>query len=311
MARLVKKTEKPLWKLSLTVHPEAEDAAGAALEDIFTQPPSIYSDLEKGISVLTVWQEGSAEPLRTRAPEIEAALGRITKAGLKIGDGNIQVEKVRREDWAESWKKHFKALRIGSTLLIRPSWIKLKPVKGQAVVVLDPGLSFGTGQHATTSFCLRQLVANRPKKIQTEPRSFLDIGTGSGILAIAAAKLGYTPVDAFDFDPVAVEVARRNATANKVDSKVAFKRADLTKLPFNSRKKHDLVCANLIYDLLLEERDKILNRLAPGGVLVLAGILATQFAAVREAYAARGMKLKQEKVEKEWQSGAFQATNNQ
>ena len=298
----MKKKEKPLWQLSLTVHPEAEDAASAALESLFAAAPSVYSDLEKQISILTIFEEGSAEPLKAREAELKQQLRKIADCGLNIAPSKIEISEVRREDWAESWKKHFKPLRIGSTLLIKPSWIKLKPAKGQAVVVLDPGLSFGTGQHATTSFCLRQIVANRPAKTA---RSFLDVGTGSGILAIAAAKLGYQPVDAFDFDPVAVDVAKQNAAANKLSSSITFTRADLTKLPQNSRKKYDLVCANLIYDLLVQDNQKIANRVAPGGILVLAGILATQFEKVRESFENLGMRLVKDKVEKEWRSGAF------
>ena len=108
---------------------------------------------------------------------------------MKIGAGKIEIAKVKREDWAESWKRHFHPIEIGKTLLVKPSWSKKRPAKNQAVVILDPGLSFGTGQHPTTSFCLHQIA--RGRKNGTPRPSFLDIGTGSGILAIAAAKLGY------------------------------------------------------------------------------------------------------------------------
>ena len=131
----------------------------------------------------------------------------------------MRLNKVPPEDWAESWKRHFKPIEIGGDLLILPSWSKRKPKTGQAVVVLDPGLSFGTGQHATTSFCLNEIVKLRRSSKASE-LSLLDGGTGSGILAIAAAKLGYKPVEAFDFDPVSVRVARANATSNGVNRKV-------------------------------------------------------------------------------------------
>ncbi|MGV3774864.1 MAG: 50S ribosomal protein L11 methyltransferase [Verrucomicrobiales bacterium] len=297
---------KPLWRLSVTVHPEAEEAAGERLERLFGKLPSIYSDLEKQVSILTVFEEGTSKPLQSKKGAVAEQLLQIEACGLQISPAAIEVKKVAREDWAESWKKHFKPLKIGSSLLVKPSWIKMKPAKGQAVVVLDPGLSFGTGQHATTSFCLRQIVAHRPKE-KNEQRSFLDMGTGSGILAIAAAKLGYAPVDAFDFDPVAVEVAGKNAEVNKLAGKLTVKRADLTKLPQNSRKKYDLVCANLIYDLLLDQNEKIVNRLAPGGTLVLAGILTTQFEAVKASIEKLGLRLIKDKVEKEWRSGAFRS----
>ena len=137
------------------------------------------------------------------------------------------------------------------------------------------------------------------------PLSFLDIGTGSGILAIAAAKLGYSPVRCFDFDPESVRVAKANAAQNDVAHLVKPVRRDLTKLPPASATRYHVVCANLIYDLLIAERDRILSRLRPDGVLVLAGILQTQFAKVERAYRQAGLKLIATEVEKEWQSGAF------
>ena len=127
----------------------------------------------------------------------------------------------------------------------------------------------------------------------------------SGILAISAAKLGYAPVEAFDFDPEAVRVARDNARQNRVAEAVRIAQRDLTKVPRASRTRYDVVCANLIFDLLIAERERVVNRLKPEGVLVLAGILATQFPRVVEAYARAGMQLVATKVEKEWQSGSF------
>ena len=153
------------------------------------------------------------------------------------------------------------------------------------------GLSFGTGQHPTTRFCLEELVAARRKKVA---QSFLDMGTGSGILAIAALKLGYRPVEAFDFDPDAVRVAQDNARVNSV--RLAVHHRDLTRLPVRSAKRFDIVCANLIYDLLIQERRRILHRIAMDGTLVLAGILQEQFAAVRESYEAEGMILMEKRI---------------
>jgi ribosomal protein L11 methyltransferase len=205
---------------------------------------------------------------------------------------------------------------VGKALLIKPSWIKRPQRKNQAVVILDPGLSFGTGQHATTSFCLHQIVAvgcsvgavrqqssRRPDKTA---KSFLDIGTGSGILAIAAAKLGFKPVHAFDFDPEAVRVARANARVNQVIGKIKITKGDATKLSLRPTQKYDLVCANLISNLLIAERKRITAQLNRGGTLVLAGILKSEFSQVQTAYENLGLKLMSARSEKEWRSGAFQ-----
>ena len=151
--------------------------------------------------------------------------------------------------------------------------------------MLDPGLSFGTGHHPTTAFCLRQLAAGRRPG---EARACLDVGTGSGILAIAAAKLGYAPVDAFDFDPQAVAVARANAQRNGVAARIRFWRQDLTRLPVPRPRKYFLICANLVSNLLLTERERILARLRQDGVLVVAGILNGEFAGGATSLCRRG-----------------------
>jgi ribosomal protein L11 methyltransferase len=169
-------------------------------------------------------------------------------------------------------------------------------------VVLDPGLSFGTGHHPTTAFCLRQVLRlRRPSAAQ----SVLDIGTGSGILALAAAKLGYGPVDGFDYDPEAVRVARGNAQSNGVRARIRFRRADVKHLPRNPRRRYSVVCANLMANLLVEARPRIVAALEPGGCLLLAGILDTEFAQVRTAYEASGLELVASRAENEWRSGAF------
>jgi ribosomal protein L11 methyltransferase len=124
-------------------------------------------------------------------------------------------------------------------------------------------------------------------------------------LAIAAAKLGYQPVHAFDFDPEAVRVAKENARKNRVDAKIKLTRGDVTKLPRKPARLYDLVCANLISNLLISEKRRIVKRLKRDGTLVLAGILAAEFAEVERAFAALNLKLTASRVENEWCSGSF------
>ena len=304
----------PLWRVAIDTTLEAEEAVTELVGDFFGQPASSYTDIETGEVTVMVYLSEDFRPYRKRrraaalqdAGALRRTLEQIKSYGLDVGAGRISVKKIQREDWAESWKRHFKAIEIGSALLIKPSWSRRVPKKGQAMVVLDPGLSFGTGQHPTTAFCLQQLAAHNQKlKHRDAQGSFLDVGTGSGILAIAAAKLGYTPVDAFDFDAESVRIARENARKNGVSGKVNIRREDVTKMPRSSNKKYDLVCANLISTLLMAERRRIVSRLEPGGVLVLAGILTTEFASVRETYEDCGLRFVARHAEKEWCSGAF------
>jgi ribosomal protein L11 methyltransferase len=291
-----------LWRVSVITTPEAEDAVSELLGTVPGQPVSSYFNLETGVSTVTAYcRRKPAWPAEWRA-KIRVGLDQIKNCGLKIGPGKVTIAKMRREDWAESWKRHFKPIEIGHALLVKPSWSKKPPRKNQAVVILDPGLSFGTGQHPTTAFCLRELARCGKKEAGW---SFLDIGTGSGILAIAAAKLGYAPVHAFDFDPDAVRIARANARANGVHNQLRIVRRDVTKLPIQPVRQYDLICANLISTLLIAGRRRIAAQLKRGGRLVLAGILKSEFSQMQKIFAELGLKLAAKKIENEWCSGSF------
>ncbi len=294
-----------LWRISVTTSPSAEDAVADLLQRVFDQPPASYTSVETGETVVSVYLQVRPDWSRARQADLNAGLQRIGHSGLEIHPAKVSLKPIRREDWAESWKLHFQPLQIGSALLLKPSWSRRRPRKGQVVVVLDPGLSFGTGHHPTTAFCLRQLVAHRRPG---QGQSCLDVGTGSGILAIAAAKLGYEPVEALDYDADAVGIARANARQNAVSARIRFQRRDLAKLPRRNASKYSLVCANLTSSLLLAERERILARLRPDGVLVVAGILKQEFHQIQAAFTGAGLRLTASRTEKEWRSGAFART---
>jgi ribosomal protein L11 methyltransferase len=293
---------KPLWRASVTTTLEAEDAVAELLGATLGQSASSFFNVETQASTVSVYSALKKIMPREARERILAGLERIKNCGLKIGSGKITVSKVRREDWAESWKRHFKPIAIDDKLLVKPGWSKRRPLKNQAVVVLDPGLSFGTGQHPTTLFCLGEIVKRRTVG---RPQSFLDLGAGSGILAIAAAKLGCQPVHALDFDPAAVRIARANARVNGVFNRIKITHGDVSKLPLPAPRQYDLICANLISSLLILERKRIVKRLRRGGTLVLAGILRSEFSQVQTAFEKLGLKLASAKSEKEWRSGSF------
>jgi ribosomal protein L11 methyltransferase len=290
-----------LWQISIRTTAEAEEVSLEALGTEFGAPASSYFDFETQIAHVSVYLEKRPDRLAERQKAVRARLLAAKAEGLQVGPMRVQCTSIKRENWAESWKRHFKPLAIGRTLLLKPSWNRRKAKAGQKVLVLDPGLSFGTGHHATTSFCLREVV----RFASRGGGSVMDIGTGSGILAIAAAKLGCNPIEAFDFDPEAVRVARKNAHQNRVQGRFKLFEADVTTLPIRPKQTFNLVCANLISNLLVAERERIVARVAPGGTLVLAGILQIEFAKVREAFEALGLQLMRRKDEKEWTSGAF------
>jgi len=299
------KTTRQLWRISVTTTVTAEDAVGEFLARRYQTATAAYFDVKKKNSQVSVFLDaprGKAFPVAATRREVAAAVQHIADCGLDTGAGLVEVRRVKREDWAESWKRHFHPIRIGRQLLIKPSWSRLRPARGVAVITLDPGLSFGTGQHATTEFCLQEIVRRRQSGLR---QSFLDIGTGSGILALSAARLGYAPVHGFDFDPQAVVVARENARLNGLADAVKLTRGDVLKLPARPARQYDLICANIISNVLLAARPQIIRRLKPGGTLVLAGILATEFSEIERAFVRSGLKLAASEAKKEWHSGSF------
>ena len=290
-----------LRQVSLNTTTEAAEAVGIILERIFGCASSTYLHPEQDGPVVSVYPPAKQRVTASQRQQLADELAALGKLGLPAGDGLLRVKPLGREDWIDSWKRHFKPLNIRGKLLVRPDGIQAKAKPGQKLVVLNPGLSFGTGQHATTRYCLEQLVVSH----QRTGQSLLDVGTGSGILAIAAAKLGYASVKAFDFDSVAVQVARENACRNRVSKKIRFTTGDINQLPRRARVRYDVVCANLFHDLIKANVEALITRVKLDGCLLLAGVLVEQFDGLKEAFESQGMRLAQSKQQGEWCSGTF------
>jgi ribosomal protein L11 methyltransferase len=188
------------------------------------------------------------------------------------------------QDWRDSYKAHFHAWRCGRLHWV-PVWQRATHVlaPGETALWLDPGLAFGTGNHETTRLCVERLVARAES---TSARGLLiDAGCGSGILALSAVRLGWADVAGFDNDPEAVRISEENAALNELAGAVRFSTADLVSgLPAGTRA--DVVLANIQADVLLRFIPELVNAIAPGGLLVLSGILARENDQVRAAYAA-------------------------
>ena len=178
----------------------------------------------------------------------------------------IELHPIRQQDWAEDWKQHFGVTRIGRRLVIKPTWEDFAAEAGDAVVTLDPGMAFGTGTHDTTRLCLEALA----QLFDEQPlQRVLDVGTGSGILAIAAAALGAQRVLACDIEPQSCLVAAENARLNEVDSRVQITDQALDELEGNFQ----LVLANILAEENIRLAPQLVSRLSPGGSLILSGIL--------------------------------------
>lgn len=232
--------------------------------------------------------------------KIEKLLPEWKEFGIDIS--GIELFSIKREDWAEVWKKYFHIQHISERLVIKPSWLEYSPKKKQKIVEIDPGMSFGTGQHATTAYCLKMI----DKLIDSEGvETFLDAGCGSGILSLAAAKLGCEKIDGFDIDADSVMIANENVEINKIGKGIiSLQVVELGRF-VAPRKTYDLVAANILAHILRENRDQIVSFVKAGGKLILAGILTSDFENTASCFVEAGLVQVDSFTEKEWTSGLF------
>ncbi len=214
----------------------------------------------------------------------------------------LECSVLEGDDWANAWKAHFKPFRIGSRILVCPTWEK-PPVSGaEKVILMDPGQAFGTGHHETTRLCLEWLESNSRRSSEEPPRSLLDVGTGSGILAIAGALLGFDPVVGVDNDPDALGVARENLRLNGLAHQVTLMHSEHVAVPG----KFHVIVANIQALPLMAMSQILADRLESSGKLVLSGILCEQQDQVRQAFQERGLVSREFHEAGEWCSMVFQ-----
>lgn len=239
------------------------------------------------VRISTYLPEGAdAEPVRD---SLERALWHIRQI-RPVSD--LRVRMVDEADWANAWKEHFHVHRVGQRTVIRPTWRDYQPAPNDIVLDLDPGMAFGTGSHPTTALCLRALEDR-----VTPGCVVYDVGTGSGILAIAAVKLGASRVEACDVDPVAVRVAQANAAQNGVGARVRITRGDWTSLPPGEA---DLVVANIIADVVIELAAGVHRLGRPGALFIASGVIAHRVDDVVGAFREAGLSAIEIEREGEW-----------
>jgi len=229
------------------------------------------------------------------------ALGHLQAFGLRpIGELTTRI--VHEADWAEAWKAHFPVLRVGRRLVIRPTWRRHRRQPDDVVLALDPGMAFGTGLHPTTRLCLAGVETIADRGLIDGAR-VLDVGCGSGILAIAAAKLGASEILGVDTDPIAIEATDANAARNRVGGgsrgRRSVVRARVGSLP-SGEPPFDVVLANLIAGLLVTLAEQLRDEVRPGGVLLASGIFIDREPDVRSAFESVGLEVRDRSAEGEW-----------
>jgi ribosomal protein L11 methyltransferase len=281
----------------LEVSVEVENEAVEAVAEVLSR----YA--HRGVVVEAGPDGWNAGPVVVRAylptdDELWAKKKRIQEALWHLGQIQPLPEPsfrpVAEEDWAEAWKRRLKVLRIGERIVIQPSWLDYRPEPQDLVIQLDPGMAFGTGLHPTTQMCLCAL-----EECVQPGMEVLDLGTGSGILAIAAAKLDAKRVLAVDHDKQAAKVARGNVIANHVQGAVTVRQGSLPDVSGT----YDLVVVNILARVIVEMVQQGLSeRVRPDGVLIAAGITVDKVPDVVEAFERGGLELTDRKERGDWVS---------
>ena len=197
--------------------------------------------------------------------------------------GSIELDEVYEEDWANNWKKYYKPTKLGNRIIIKPSWESYEPLDDELIIELDPGMAFGTGTHETTALCVEQI-----EKYVDSKKSVLDVGCGSGILSIIAAKLGSKKVLGVDIDELAVKVSKENAEINNVSDYVMFKKGDLIDVV---GEKYDVVVANILAEVILILNKDIKKCLKQDGLFIASGIILDKEEQVKKSMREVGLEI--------------------
>ncbi|MDR2658199.1 MAG: 50S ribosomal protein L11 methyltransferase [Oscillospiraceae bacterium] len=250
--------------------------------------------------VRAVFAPERAGGVKTLRERLDVLLG--DSFGLNVGALAVETRELDDADWADAWKKYFKPFRVGNRIIIKPSWEDFSPAPTDVVLELDPGMAFGTGTHETTALSLELL-----EDVVRAGDIALDVGTGSGILAIAAAKLGARRVLAVDQDPDAVKVAQENVERNGLTDFIRTGAADLLE-GLEDRAdtrayvigRADLVIANILADVVIRLMPSAFTALRTGGKMVVSGIIKDRAEDARDAFRRAGFTVEGERAAGEW-----------
>jgi ribosomal protein L11 methyltransferase len=277
---------KPPWiEITVRIDPPAHEALSTFFFDLGCE--GVQAD---DISLRTYLPgTRNADEIRGRITDF---LGLLEEIFTEISPPRLEIEHIEEKDWGLLWRRFFKPQQVTESLLILPPWEPRPQDPEGHVILMDPGPAFGTGRHPTTRMCLLAME----KILPPTPWSMLDVGTGSGILAIYAAKLGARRIVGIDTDPEAVRWAKRNRALNHLDDRIEISDKSLESWnnPFS------LIAANLTLNIILELLHRFSGLLIPGGLLILSGLLNTQLENLEGPLATRGLTTEEILHEREW-----------
>lgn len=224
--------------------------------------------------------------------QLRLGVANLTQYGIDIGEGIVEIGEVHQQDWENAWKKYYKPVKVSEKIVIKPTWEDYRAKLGEMIIELDPGMAFGTGTHETTNMCINAL-----EKYVDRNATVLDIGCGSGILSIAAAKLGADTVIGVDLDPAAVKVSKENVAQNGLIGFVEIRHGDLMEV---ITEKADIIVANIIADVIIQLSETVHRYIKPAGLFISSGIILSKKEEVKEKLESEGFELLEEHVRGEW-----------
>ncbi len=282
--------ENPGWlEVAIEAAPELRDPLSAFFFDLDVTG-LVWEDFGNRTLKAYLPLEESPEDIQNR---ISTYLNHLTLIHPHLPPPRFRLTKVENQDWQRNWRRHFRPVRVSSKLLILPVWEEMPPDAEETHIIrIDPGPAFGTGQHATTKMCLQAMESFGSNESQT----LLDVGTGSGILAIYGVQLGFGEIEAIDVDPEAVRWAERNIGLNGAQNTITLSGTGIEEI----QGRFSLVCANLILSELLRLMPAFSRLVETDGHLVASGILRDQVERIREALPAAGFFTSRILYEDEW-----------